>query len=68
VVHEDTFTNGFGAEIAAVIAQEAFSHLDAPVERMATIDVPIPYNARLMDAVSPTAETIAERLRKLIDF
>ncbi|MES2765892.1 MAG: thiamine pyrophosphate-dependent enzyme [Bacteroidota bacterium] len=68
VVHEDTFTNGFGAEIAAVIAQEAFSHLDAPVERMATDDCPIPYNATLMDAVSPTAETIAERLKKLISF
>lgn len=68
VLHEDTFTNGFGAEIAATIAQDAFSYLDAPVERMATADCPIPYNPGLMEAVVPSTADIRARLQKLITF
>ncbi len=64
VLHEDNWTCGFGGEIAAVIAQEAFAWLDAPVERMATPDIPIPYNQTLMDAVVPTVKTILERIEK----
>ena len=44
IVHEDTSTAGFGAEIAAVLAREAFWHLDAPIERLAVDDVPMPYH------------------------
>lgn len=68
VLHEDTMTCGFGGEIVATIAQEAFSFLDAPVERIAPPDIPVPYNKTLMEAVIPTAESIAKRLRKLLDF
>lgn len=68
VAHEDNWTCGFGAEIAAVIAQEAFIWLDAPVERMATADCPIPYNPGLMEAVVPTAAKIAERIEKVMRF
>lgn len=68
VLHEDNWTCGFGGEVAATVAQEAFSWLDAPVERMATPDIPIPYNQGLMDAVVPTVETILERIRTTLDF
>jgi len=68
VVHEDNWTCGFGGEIAAVIAQEAFTWLDAPVERMATADCPIPYNPGLMEAVVPTVGKIAERIAKVMAF
>ncbi|HVE80415.1 MAG TPA: transketolase C-terminal domain-containing protein, partial [Gemmatimonadaceae bacterium] len=66
IVHEDTLTAGFGAEIAAVVAQEAFFWLDAPVERIAIPDVPTPYNPALMAAVVPTAAEIAARIRALL--
>ena len=59
IVHEDTSTAGFGAEIAAVLAREAFWFLDAPIERLAVDDVPMPYHPALLDAVLPDAERIA---------
>ncbi len=68
VVHEDNWTCGLGGEIAATIAQEAFRWLDAPVERMATPDIPIPYNPNLMEAVVPTVETIRARIEATVKF
>jgi 2-oxoisovalerate dehydrogenase E1 component len=65
-VHEDTSTAGFGAEIAAVVAREAFWHLDAPIERLAVDDVPMPYHPVLLDAVLPDAERIAARIDGLL--
>src|SRR5688500_15936431 len=62
IVHEDTSTAGFGAEIAAVLAREAFWHLDAPIERLAVEDVPMPYHPVLLDAVLTDAERFAERI------
>jgi 2-oxoisovalerate dehydrogenase E1 component len=53
IVHEDGRTGGFSAEIAAVIAEEAFTDLDAPLARLAVPDMPIPYNMALMKAVAP---------------
>jgi 2-oxoisovalerate dehydrogenase E1 component len=67
ILHEDTVSAGFGAEIAAVLAREAFFSLDAPIERLATPDVPIPYNVGLMNAVIPSVETIAAKIRELIE-
>lgn len=66
VVHEDNITAGFGAEIAATLAQDAFWHLDAPVERLAVEDVPMPYHPLLLDAVLPDAERIAQRIDQLL--
>ena len=68
IVHEDTQTAGFGAEIAAVVAKEAFLSLDAPVERVATPDVPIPFNVGLMNAVLPAVGQIAAKMRELVEF
>jgi len=66
IVHEDTMTAGFGAEIAAVLAKEAFWHLDAPVERLTVDDVPMPYHEVLLKAVLPDADTIAARISALL--
>ncbi len=49
IVHEDTQTLGFGAEIAAVVADEAFQWLDGPVRRVASLDTPVPFNKALED-------------------
>jgi 2-oxoisovalerate dehydrogenase E1 component len=59
IVHEDTMTAGFGAEIAAVLAREAFFDLDAPLERLATPDVPSPHSPVLLEAVVPGVTQIA---------
>ncbi len=66
IVHEDTRTAGFGAEISAVIAEESFWHLDAPLVRLCVDDVPMPYHPSLLDAVLPSAEEIAARIEALV--
>ena len=66
IVHEDTLTAGFGAEIAAVLARETFWHLDAPVDRLCVEDVPMPYHTDLLNAVLPSAEAIRERIEALV--
>lgn len=65
IVHEDNMTAGFGAEVAASVARDVFWHLDAPVDRLAVDDVPMPYHPDLLDAVLPSAETIAARIETL---
>jgi 2-oxoisovalerate dehydrogenase E1 component len=66
IVHEDTLTAGFGAEIAATITKDVFWRLDAPVERLAVEDVPMPYHSVLLDAVLPDAGRIARRVEALL--
>jgi 2-oxoisovalerate dehydrogenase E1 component len=66
IVHEDTLTAGFGAEIAAVLAKEAFFDLDAPIERLAMPDVPSPHNPVLLEAVLPNVDLIAATLSGLV--
>jgi 2-oxoisovalerate dehydrogenase E1 component len=68
IVHEDLLTAGFGGEISAVIAEEAFLSLDAPVARLAVPDVPMPYNVPLMNAILPSVDRIATRMRELVEF
>ncbi len=68
IVHEDLRTGGFGAEIAAAIADEAFLDLDAPVARLTMPDVPSPHNPALLDAVLPSAEAIAAKIVELVEF
>src|SRR5207244_11031063 len=53
VLHEDTRTGGFGAEIAATIAEEAFEDLDAPIKRIAAPDSPVPFSPPLEKAFIP---------------
>jgi 2-oxoisovalerate dehydrogenase E1 component len=68
IVHEDTVTAGFGAEIAAVLAKEAFFDLDAPIERLAMPDVPSPHSPQLLDAVLPNVDTIRRAITDLCEI
>jgi 2-oxoisovalerate dehydrogenase E1 component len=67
IVHEDGITAGFGAEVAATVAQEAFFSLDAPIARFAIPDIPVPHNFGLMDAVVPTVESIAAQMAQVLE-
>jgi len=68
IVHEDTLTAGFGAEVSAVVAEEAFLSLDAPIQRMAIPDIPTPYNVALMNAILPQVDDIAARMVELVEY
>ena len=68
VVHEDNVTAGFGAEITALIADEAFFELDAPPRRIAMPDIPSPHNPLLLNAVLPDVDDIAATMSELIDI
>ena len=66
IVHEAVKTGGFGGELAAVIAEsEAFGYLEAPIQRLAGREVPIPYNRLLEYNSVPQVENIVERAREL---
>jgi 2-oxoisovalerate dehydrogenase E1 component beta subunit len=69
IVHEDNLTGGYGAEIAAMIAEEAFEALDAPVRRLCGPDVPAaPFSHALQDWFMLSPEKIAEAMRGLARF
>ncbi len=67
IAHEDTLTGGFGAEIAAIIAAEAFDRLDAPVLRVAAKDAPIPYAPTLENAMLPQ-ESDSDAMERCLSF
>ncbi|MGH6830952.1 MAG: alpha-ketoacid dehydrogenase subunit beta [Methylocella sp.] len=69
IVYEDNKFMGFGAEVAAIIAEKAFQHLDAPVTRVAGPFVPgVPFAITLEDAYLPNAEKIAAAVKKVVAF
>ncbi len=68
VLHEDTRTGGFGAEIAATIAEEVFEHLDAPVRRIAAPDAPVPFSPVLEKAFIPQVDDVVAALRDLAAY
>lgn len=68
IVHEDLKTAGFGAEIAAVVADEAFMDLDAPVARLTMPDIPSPHNPVLLDWAVPSVERIRAKIDELVAF
>lgn len=68
IVHEDLRTGGFGAEIAAVVAEEAFLDLDAPVVRLTMPDIPSPHHPALLDAAVPNVAAIQARIDALIGY
>ena len=68
IVHEDNSTAGFGAEIAAKIADEIFLDLDAPVSRLTMPDIPSPHNAVLLNGAVPSVDAIGKKLDQLLEF
>ncbi|MBX6770104.1 MAG: alpha-ketoacid dehydrogenase subunit beta [Chloroflexi bacterium] len=69
IVHEDSLTGGFGGEIAAIIASEAFDTLDGPIIRVAAPDAPAaPFNDRLEEAYLPSAPKIEQAIRQLAAY
>jgi 2-oxoisovalerate dehydrogenase E1 component len=68
IAHEDTLTGGFGGEVAAIIAAEAFEHLDAPVIRVAARNAPVPYGPALESAMLPQEADISAALEKLVRY
>jgi 2-oxoisovalerate dehydrogenase E1 component len=68
IVHEDLRTGGFGAEIAAVVADEAFLDLDAPVARVTMPDIPSPHNPVLLNWAVPSVERIRSKIEELVGF
>ena len=67
-MHEDVKTLGIGAELSAVITEERFDHLDAPVMRVTYPDTHAPFSQVLEGANLPNAEKIGEALRKLAAY
>ncbi len=68
IVHEDLQTAGFGAEIAAVVADEAFMDLDAPVSRLTMPDIPSPHNPVLLEWALPSVDRIRDKVDELLAF
>ncbi|MBI1938605.1 MAG: dehydrogenase E1 component subunit alpha/beta [Ignavibacteriales bacterium] len=68
IIHEDTLTAGFGAEIAAQITENCFESLDGPVRRIAAKDAPIPYHPNLEYEILPTRNKIYNSLKHLLNY
>jgi len=68
VLSEDTRTNGFASELAAIIVEEAFEYLDAPVRRITALDSPIPYSPPLEAAALPNEVIVTRAIEELVAF
>jgi 2-oxoisovalerate dehydrogenase E1 component beta subunit len=68
ILHEASLTGGIGGEISAIIAEEAFEWLDAPVIRVASIDAPVPFAPQMEDYYLPSLAEIIEAIRRLAKY
>jgi 2-oxoisovalerate dehydrogenase E1 component beta subunit len=68
IVHEDSRTGGIGESLAAIIQEEAFDSLDAPVRILGALDTPVPYSPSLEDAFLPGESLVAHAARQLARF
>lgn len=68
IAHEDNITGGIGGEISALISEQAFEFLDAPVRRIGALDIPTPYSPPLEEYFLPNAKKMAAALKELAAF
>jgi 2-oxoisovalerate dehydrogenase E1 component len=68
IVHEEILQAGFGGEIAAAVAQEAFEYLDGPPQRLAAPSTPVPFSTDLMEGVVPRVEQIKAAMSELLAY
>jgi 2-oxoisovalerate dehydrogenase E1 component beta subunit len=68
LLHEDTRTGGMAGELAALIAEKAFEHLDGPIMRITAPDTPVPFSPPLEEYFLPNAPKVVESARKLAEF
>src|SRR5690606_16750318 len=68
ILHEASLTGGIGGEISAIIAEEAFEWLDAPVIRIASIDAPVPFAPEMEDYFLPSISEIVDAARRLTKY
>ena len=68
IVHEANQTGGIGAEISASISNDLFEYLDAPVERLGSIDIPTPFNNELEQEIFWPKNDIVDTIKKLIKY
>ena len=68
LLHEATRTGGIGAELAALIAEDAFEYLDGPPVRVASLDSPVPYSPPLEQAFMPTVDKVMTAVKKLVAY
>jgi 2-oxoisovalerate dehydrogenase E1 component beta subunit len=68
LLHEDTRTGGIGGELAALITENVFEYLDAPIVRVTAPDTPVPFSAPLEEAFLPNAEKVIEKARGLYRY
>jgi 2-oxoisovalerate dehydrogenase E1 component beta subunit len=68
LLYEATRTGGIGGELAAIIAEEAFEYLDAPIMRIASVDAPVPYAPPLEAAFLPSVEKVVAGVKKLVEY
>jgi 2-oxoisovalerate dehydrogenase E1 component beta subunit len=68
LLHEATLTGGIGGELAAIIGEEAFEYLDAPIMRLASADAPVPYSPPLEAAFLPNADRVVAAGKRLVEY
>ena len=66
VLHEACKTGGFGVEVAAMMAEEDFAYLDAPIKRVAAPDIPVLYTAPLERFYLPQEDNLVEAIREIL--
>jgi pyruvate dehydrogenase E1 component beta subunit len=66
IVHQACKTGGFGAEIAAMVAEEGFEYLVAPIRRLGSLDVPVPFSPKLEDYVLPNEQKIVKEVMEMV--
>ena len=68
IVHEDSRTGGIGESLAAIIQEEAFEHLDAPVRILGALDTPVPYSPPLEEFFLPSDDEVERAARLLVSY